>query len=391
MNNRPNEKKQEFHINRNVAITILITLCAFVACLTVMITCMIMDAADDSYVPQIGLGGDKDNTDKPDKPVSSTSRPGDKTGIILPGVTAEGERLGVVGDYTQDVTDDTDIDSAAIVLVDITDNKVIAGKGFDQKVYPASMTKVMTLLIACENAKDPNALLTVTEEMIDEYKKSSNEGASVAFEWKAGYQVTVEDALHLVIYQSDTFACWLLAEHVSGGEDAFVELMNAKAASLGCTGTNFKNCTGLYNEQHYTTCRDMAAIMAAAMSNPAAKAVLGSYELYKVDIYEGGEISGEPMGMWCAWYTSRLEAYKYANTAPYYAGKGSDIRIVGGKTGYETVPMSCFVTAGVDTETGREYVCVQVGRLSKEDKEINTSASTYDTRTMYWKYAKEPE
>lgn len=386
-----NKKTEEIYINKSIALTVLITLCAFIACLTVMVTCMITDAIGDKpqNLPVMSDGEDGDEGGESD---GNKVRPGDKTGIILPSASADGDRLGVVGDYTQDVTGDTDIDSAAIVLVDITDNKVVAGKGFDQKVYPASMTKVMTLLIACENAKDPNALLTVTDEMIDEYKKASNKGASVAFEWKAGYQVTVEDALHLVIYQSDTFACWLLAEYVSGGEEAFVELMNVKAKDeLGCTGTNFKNCTGLYNEQHYTTCRDMAAIMAAAMNNPAAKAVLGSYEKYNVDIYEDGEISGDPMGMWCAWYTSRLEAYKYANTAPYYAGKGSDIMIVGGKTGYETVPMSCFVTAGVDTETGREYVCVQVGRLSKEDKEINTSASTYDTRTMYWKYAKEPD
>ena len=81
--------------------------------------------------------------------------------------------------------------------------------------------------------------------------------------------------------------------------------------------------------------------------------------------------------------------YKYAGTAPYYAGKGSDIKIIGGKTGYEDIPTNCFVTAGQDDVTGRKYVCVQVGRVDKTQASVNSSASTYDTREMYWKYAKE--
>ena len=387
--NKNNRKEQQIHINKNIAIALIVTFCAFLVSLAVMATCMIVNAIEDTddYTVHTGGGGGGSRPNK--QPASSLSKPGLKTEIMLPSVTAEGAYLAQAADKTLDVSEDKDIDSAAIVLTDITSGVVVAGKSADERVYPASMTKVMTLLVACENAKDANARLTVTEAMINKYKEPSNKGGSVAFEWKAGYTVTVEDVLHLIIYQSDTFACWLIADYVAGGEAQFVELMNAKAAALGLTSTHFTNCTGLYNVEHYTTCREMAAIMAAAMNNPAATAVLGRNTQYFVDIYQEGQTESTQMGMWCDWYTSRLEKHKYANTAPHYAGKGSDIMIVGGKTGYEDIPTSCFVTAGVDDITGRRYVCVQVGRINKDQTKVDTKTSTFDTREMYWKYAKE--
>ena len=389
--NKNNRKEQEIHINKNAAIAVLITFCVFLVCLIVMTSCMIANAIEDAtdYPIHTGGSGGGGSNNKLDKPSASLSKPGTKTGIILPSVTKEGTYLAVNSDKTLDVSTDEDIDSGAIVLTDITDGVVVAGKSADEKIYPASMTKVMTLLVACENARDANAKLTVTEEMINKYRKAGNSGGSVAFEWKAGYTVTVEDVLHLIIYQSDTFACWLIADYIAGSEEQFVVLMNQRAEALGLTATHFTNCTGLYNTEHYTTCREMAAIMAAAMNNPAATAVLGSRNQYFVDVYQDGSNESTQMGMWSGWYTERLEKYKYANTAPYYAGKGSDIMMVGGKTGYEDIPTSCFVTAGVDDVTGRRYVCVQVGRINKEQSTVNTSTSTFDTREMYWKYAKE--
>ena len=284
----------------------------------------------------------------------------------------------------KDVSSDTDIKSNAIILVDVTDNKVIAGANVDAKIYPASMTKVMTLLVACENIKDKSALLTVTADMVAKYSKTS--GASIAFPWEEGYQVTVEDALHLVIYESDTYACWLLAEYVSGSEEKFVEKMNKKAEYLCLTSTNFTNCTGLFNENHYTTCREMAAIMAAAMSNELAETVLTSKDLYTVDIHKGGK-KVEEQGMWSGWYTGRLEAYRLANTAAKYVGGGSDVMITAGKTGYEEVPKNCFVTAAENDITGRKYVCVQVGRTDSSQETVTSKQSTDDTRTIYRKYA----
>ncbi len=372
---------------RQLAIVILITFCAFLIAATVMSVCLIVNAVQDNRGGTVAAGGGgggstsqgSGNTDTP-----TPSVPSSKTQISLPSATAQKTYLASVGSDYSDVSTDTEIKSQAIVLVDITDNKVIAGKNADAKIYPASMTKVMTLLVACENATNPKALLTVTPEMVEKY--GTTDGASVAFTWQEGYQVTVEDALHLVIYESDTYACWLLAEHVAGSEEAFVQKMNDKARALGCTSTNFKNATGLFHEQHYTTCREMAAIMAAAMNNEAATSVLTRKELYTVDIYVGGEKT-EEIGMWSGWYTGRLEANRLSGVAPKYVGGGSDVMITAGKTGYETIPTNCFVTAAENDTTHRKYVCVQVGRTESSQNTINTQTSTNDTRNIYRKYA----
>ncbi len=380
-------------ISKTMRIILIATLATFAVCLVALgISFAVETFGGGSYsISADGGGGGGSKGDKnPSVPAGSTvSEAGKKTGIKLPCATEDKTFLAPTGGFT-DISSDTDIKSAAIVLVDITDNRTVAGRNTDIKVYPASMTKVMTLLVACENAADSNQLVTVTKEMTEKYKNSQNKGASVAFTWEEGFQVTVEDLLHLVIYQSDTYACWLLAECVAGGEEQFVELMNKRAGELGLSSTHFTNCTGLYNAEHYTTVREMAAIMAAAMNNKAAESVLTKTELYTVDIYKNGEKADEK-GMWSAWFIDRCSEYGYQSTNPQYAGKGSDIWILGGKTGYEDVPTSCFVTAAWDDVTQRKYVCVQVGRINSEQPTIDTKTSTYDTKVMYQKYAKEPE
>ena len=124
----------------------------------------------------------------------------------------------------------------------------------------------------------------------------------------------------------------------------------------------------------------MAAIMAEAMNNASAKLVLTSKEQYTVDVYSNGN-KASTVPMYSGWYTGRLENYGYPKTAPFYAGNGSSIRLIAGKTGYETIPKNCFVTAGEHDENGTLYVCFQVGGASSKD-------STYATREIYQKYAK---
>jgi D-alanyl-D-alanine carboxypeptidase (penicillin-binding protein 5/6) len=356
------------------------------AAVLILLSFSMLYSCNDSGMPSGGRGGsssskkDGNEDDSPTNAITSL-----KTNITLPSKTADKNYLAEGTDYI-DVSSDTEIKSNAIVLIDITDNKVIAGTNIDTKVYPASMTKVMTLLVACENAKDPTKKITVTADMVEKYSKTS--GASVAFTWQEGYQVTVEDALYLVIYESDTYACWLLADYVAGSEAKFVEKMNEKANELGLTNTNFVNSTGLFNANHYTTCREMAAIMAAAMNNEAATAVLTRKDKYTVDIYQEGE-KIDTKGMWSGWYTGRLEANRLSGVAPKYVGGGSDVMITAGKTGYEDIPKNCFVTAAENDTTGRKYVCVQVGRTDSAQATVTTTQSTNDTRNIYRKYAKD--
>lgn len=352
-------------------------------------------ACDAPSIPDENGGKNKkpgtSATQKDDVSASVTpSAPSTKTGISLPSVTKAGT-YAVSAASATDISSDTKITSGAIALIDVTNGRAVASKNGSEKIYPASMTKVMTVLLACEKATDPLALLTVSDAMIQKYKTLDK--PSTAHTWQAGYQVTVEDALYMAIYKSDTYACWLLAEHVAGSEEAFVRMMNERATSLGCTNTNFKNCTGLFEQDHYTTAFDMAAIMAAAMNNPAATKVMTSYEQYVADIYiDGSKQSSLAVPMWSGWYTGRVEQYPYVSSsgkkAVKYVGNGSDVEFIAGKTGYEDIPMNCFVTAGRDDQTGVVYVCVQVGRLSQSGAAVSSSTSTADTRRVYYTYAK---
>lgn len=320
-------------------------------------------------------GNDPQVTTQPTTPSAPTVK---AKFLTLPSATVVGSYASTSG-TNADVSSDVNIKSAAAVLVDVSSGKSIAQKEADTRIYPASMTKVMTLLIACENAKNPTDKMTITQEMID---YQSNAGASGIMGFKAGESITVEDALFLINYNSDTIACLLIANHIAGSEDAFVQMMNRRAQELGCTGTNFVNTTGLEDENHYTTCRDMATIMTAAMNNSAAKTVLTSYKAYTVSVYveknSTPTISRSP-SIYAGWYSTRL---KDNNSL------GGGMKIIAGKTGSEDTPTACFVTVAKDDSTGKTYVCVTVGRIRKgEGTGVSTTVSTSDTKHLYQTYA----
>ena len=132
-----------------------------------------------------------------------------------------------------------------------------------------------------ENIKNLNEMLTVKQEYIDYKNKVDASGEN----FEAGERVSVKDLLYLIIYDSNSIACQAIADYVSGSEAQFAELMNQKAASLGLTNTHFMNSTGIYHEDHYTTAREMAAIMAYALDNQLAKTILTSYNGYSIKIY----------------------------------------------------------------------------------------------------------
>ncbi len=312
---------------------------------------------------------------------SSSSKPStrpstDKTYIVDANITLPSKTPS--GTYLSSGSGDaiSGISSNAAALIDVSKNTLIAGKNADTKIYPASMTKVMTLLVACEKATEAGELLTV-EQWMQDYKKNNQASGS---NYTAGEQITVEDALYLIIYDSDTVPCLLLSKRIAGSEAAFAKLMNQKAAALGLTNTNFTNSVGLHNDNHYTTCREMAAIMNAAMKNPIAKAVLTETAERTVPIYENGE-KQYTFKTTTDWYKERLE-----NDAAVVPGDPS-MRIICGKTGWEEIPRACFVTVATDSN-GKQYICVTVGRVNKNQSIVYASESTADTRYIYKTYAK---
>ncbi len=235
--------------------------------------------------------------------------------------------------------DKDDVSSEFMTLIDVTDGKVIASRKSSEVMYPASMTKVMTLIVIVENLKSEAELeqvLTISHE----YNGNSGYG------FKVGEKLTVEDLLYAAILQSDGVACLALAEHIAGSETEFVKLMNAKATEMGLKNTLFQNCTGLHHVYHYTTCNDMAAIMAYAMKNPLCAKVLTAIKYNPSDNFRKGE--------GCTFWHTLLH-----NRLADKAIQPNSAEIVGGKTGLTEKDSSGYcVVAYAKGKDGHYYVSV---------------------------------
>lgn len=151
--------------------------------------------------------------------------------------------------------DSIDVDAGAAILVDASDGHEIYGKNADVKKYPASITKLMTALVVIENVTDLNEMVTANESA---FKGLSSAGSTVGV--KAGETMSVDNLLICMLVASANEAANILAEHVAGSVPAFVEMMNDKADELGLEGTNFVNTSGLHDDNHYTTARDISKI-----------------------------------------------------------------------------------------------------------------------------------
>lgn len=241
------------------------------------------------------------------------------------------------------------------ILIDADAGLVVAEKNGSAKMYPASMTKVMTLLVACEHITDLNEKLEITQDIVDYVKK---EGASNCG-FKAGEQVTMLDLLYGLILPSGADAALALVRRIAGSEEQFVALMNQKAQQLGISATtHFTNCTGLYNDNHYSTAEDMAIIMRAASQNSVAATILTTRS-----------------------YTT--QANNKRTTGLSFSNlflKRIDTQTTGGqvnfaKTGYVAKAGNCAVSY-FTAASGRHYICV-TGKTSGAWNVVSAHAALY--------------
>lgn len=281
------------------------------------------------------------------------------------------------------------IQSNNTILVSLDNYTSVAEKNADAKIYPASMTKVMTLLVACENISSLDTMLTINEKHLN-YLSSSGGGSSFLANDPdlVGERISVKDALYLISYESDTIACLLIADHISGSEEAFVELMNKKAQQLNLAGTHFTNSTGLYNDEHYSTCRDIAAIMAYAMENELAKKILLSTEKYSFqsDKFYTASDSTKKVTYYPnypSWLDQRFGQY---SSAGVFQPKNelSTVTVVAGKTGYIDEAGVCLVSYAVSKTTGKGYINVIVGQ--PKGSGLGETQSTDEVKLIYNTY-----
>ena len=171
------------------------------------------------------------------------------------------------------------VSAVGAVLIDAETGEVLYEKDADKKLYPASTTKILTALVALEKLDELN--LDLSCELIVPIEAQGVEGSSVYL--KVGERITMEELLYGLMLQSGNDAAVAIASCIGGGDGAsgvsnFVDMMNAKAAELGCSGSHFVNPHGLFDENHYVTARDMAVIGAAAMERDDFRRIVGAEE-----------------------------------------------------------------------------------------------------------------
>ena len=375
MQGQKNSRPPQRNSNKTLLVALISILVVAIIGGLIAMTVTLVNNSNNSTPDNSGRGSSTGKKPGSDKPVVDVT-PEVSYSISLPSVTQSGTKVS----YSAPASEISGISSAAAVLVDMSDGNAIAGKNADTKIFPASMTKVMTLLVACEKAQNAGKLLTVEQWMVD-YQQST--GASGNLGFVAGDQISVESALYLINYKSDTISCLLIANYIAGSEENFVALMNQKAADMGLSGTHFVNTTGLHDANHYTTCREMAAIMNEAMNNPTAKKIITSYAGTTINIYrdyEGGNTDPyrQPI-VYSSWYSERMGDDPRID---------SNLKVIGGKTGYEDIPTGCFVTVAKNNSNGKQYICVNVGRIDETQGTVSASQSTQDSVTIYKTYAK---
>lgn len=160
------------------------------------------------------------------------------------------------------------------LVIHLNDDRILYEKESDQQIYPASMTKIMTTLVAIENIKDINQTYTFTDKIFVELEET---GASIAG-FSVGQTVTMNDLLYGILLPSGADATLAIADVLFGSEQQFVEKMNEKAKSLKMKNTHFVNTSGLHNDEHYSTLKDMAKLLKEALKNEKFKAIFETKE-----------------------------------------------------------------------------------------------------------------
>lgn len=225
------------------------------------------------------------------------------------------------------------IGAESAIVMEVDTGAILYNKNIDEKLYPASITKMMTSLLIIENC-NLSDVVTFSDTAIN-----NTEWGSSRIGIRIGEQLTVEQCLYGLLLGSANEIAYGLAEHVGGDLDTFVGMMNEKAAQLGCTNTHFANASGLPDEQHYVSARDMSIIAREFFKNETLSLISGTYSYTIPTTNKCNE-------------ERPLDNHHKMITGKKYAYEG----IVGGKTGYTSVARQTLVTCA--QKNGMRLICV---------------------------------
>ena len=235
------------------------------------------------------------------------------------------------------------IEAPNLFLAETNSDRIIYEREADEKIYPASITKLLTAILVVENC-ELDETVTVSENAVMSVPRGY-----VNANLQVGEEITVEDLLYVMLIPSANDAANALAEYVGGSIESFSTMMNTRAKELGCTGSNFTNPSGLHQEEHYTTCRDIYLISKEAISKEYIRKILEKtkYTLPQTNKYTG---------------TSRIftttNYMKLKSLSKYYRNY-----CIGGKTGYTGEAKNCVVEYA--QKDGIELVAIVMGESAK--------------------------
>ena len=230
----------------------------------------------------------------------------------------------------------------AVLMYDLATNTLVYQWNADASMPPSSLVKIMTAYLALQKG-DPEDVITVKESTLSTIPKDA---ASVYL--LAGEQITLSELIYCMLVGSANDAAAVIAEHISGTQEAFVQEMNTVAQSMGCTGTYFVNCHGLHNDAQYTTARDVARILSAALQNETFRAAFTTvhYTVNATNMTPSRELAAGNFLM----NTDSMEIYY-------------DERVTGGRTGIANDgKRSLAITA---ESNGMELITVLIGAESE--------------------------
>lgn len=235
--------------------------------------------------------------------------------------------------------DVTGINSSNAIVLHAASGKTLGESNADERIYPASLTKMMTAIVAIEELDSLDTEITLTNETFAGlYERDATQAG-----FQPGETVRAADLLYGVLLPSGAECCIALANAVSGSEEAFVELMNQKAVKLGMSNTHFRDSTGLHDPEHYSTVRDMAALLKYCIRNKDFREMINS------PWHATGATNIHPDGI--TYYSTMFKSLPDSNVT---GGK-----ILGGKTGFTNEAGLCL--ASYAEIGGREYIVVTAG------------------------------
>ena len=231
------------------------------------------------------------------------------------------------------------LSSPNVILIRLKDHAVLMQKNSEEKIYPASLTKMMTVIVAIESLHNTKEEIKLTNST---FQGLYGADASMAG-FKPGEQVKAIDLLYGAMLPSGAECCIGLAYQIAGSEQNFVKMMNKKAAYLGMKNTHFENVTGLQNENHYTTVKDLSSLLSYALKNDTFR------EIFTSSRHSTLPTNKHPGGI--TFYSTMFEELKNQNI--------TDGEILGGKTGYTDEAGLCL--ASLAKVGKQEYIMISAG------------------------------